>query len=270
MPPCRHLLIGIPCGDLCECLRAIVPVIGLMSCAAGLSLSWKKTVFMNFSRHSEFEVRREIEQAVPFASAAMVKRAARYLGFASGPGALDLAWGRPCRRGLARARHVRSLGLSLVEVVVAFNVFVVSTLGFHFQLAPLCSEVVNEFGLAIDVATATPRFSLGGGLLSHLRVLGYHVGIHHLAATARATAYRTARQSEVFCALRDMLDVAANSDDAIMHPRQAAWRMSSPVNLLRKIVNEVEVVPGIIGLPSSDLRNRAVDILFGLGGRRIG
>ena len=50
------------------------------------------------------------------------------------------------------------LVFSLVEVVVAFNVFVVSTLRFHFQLVPLCSEVINEFGLAIDVATATPRF----------------------------------------------------------------------------------------------------------------
>ena len=31
--------IGIPCGDLCECLGAIVPVIDLMSCAAGLILN---------------------------------------------------------------------------------------------------------------------------------------------------------------------------------------------------------------------------------------
>ena len=51
--------IGIPCGNSCECLRAIVPVVGLMSCAAGLTLSWKKAVFMDFSRHSEFEVRKK-------------------------------------------------------------------------------------------------------------------------------------------------------------------------------------------------------------------
>ena len=223
-----------------------------------------------FSRHSEFDVRWKIEQAVPFASAAKIERAARYLGFMSGPDALDLAWKRPCRRSLARARHVCSLGLSLVGVAVAFNVFVVSILGFHFQLVPLCSEVVNGVCLAIVVATAAPRFSLGSGVLSHLRLLGYHVGIHHFAATARATESRTATQSEVFCALCDMLDVAANSDDAIMHPRQAEWRMSSPVNLLRKIVNEVEMVPGIVGLPSSDLQQRVVYVLFGLGGRRIG
>ena len=103
---------------------------------------------------------------------------------------------------------------------------------FNWFLSPLCSEVVNDFGLAIDVATATPRFSLGSGVLSHLRLLGYHVGIHHLAATARATAYRTAKQSEVFCDLCDMLGEDANSDDAIMHPRQAEWRMSSPINFL--------------------------------------
>ena len=80
------------------------------------------------------------------------------------------------------------------------------------------------------------------------------MGIHHFAATARATAYRIAKQSEVFCDLCDMLDVAADSDDAIMHPRQAEWRMSSPINFLREIVREVGVVPGIVGLPSGDLQ----------------
>ena len=187
----------------------------------------------------------------------------------SGPDAVGAAWKRPCRRSLARARHVRSLGFSLVEVVVAFNVFVVSILRFHFQLVPLCSEVVNDFGLAIDVATATPRFSLGSGILSHLRLLGFHVGIHHLAATARATAYRIAKQSEVFCDLCDMLDMAADPDDAILHPRQAEWRMSSPIDLLRKIVREVEVVPGIVGLPSGDLQKRVVGILSELEGDEL-
>ena len=68
--------IGIPCGDLCECFRAIVPVIDLMSCAAGLNLNWKKTVFINFPRYSEFGSRKKVEQAIPFASAAKIKRAA--------------------------------------------------------------------------------------------------------------------------------------------------------------------------------------------------
>ena len=144
--------------------------------------------------------------------------------------------------------------------------FVAIILRFHFQLVPLCSEVVNDFGLAMDVATATPRFSLGSGVLSHLRLLGFHVGIHHLAVTARASAYRAARQSEVFCDLCGMLDVAADSDDAIMYPRQTEWRMSSPINFLREIVREVEVVPGIVGLPSGDLQRRVVGILSELEG----
>ena len=91
------------------------------------------------------------------------------------------------------------------------------------------------------------------------------MGIHHLAATARAAAYRTAKQSGVFCDLCDLLDVIANSHDAIMQPRQAEWRMASPINLLRKIVREV-VVPGIVGLPSRDLQKRVVGILSGLEG----
>ena len=186
--------------------------------------------------------------------------------FMSGPDALSDAWKRPCRRSLARARHVRSLGLSLVEVVVAFNVFVASILRFHFQLVPLCSEVINDVGLAIDGATATPRLSLGSGVLSHLRLLGFHAGIHHLAVTARASAYRAAKQSEVFCDLCDMLDVAADSDDAILYPRQAEWRLSSPANLLRKIAREVEVVLGIVGLPSGELQRRVVGVLSNFEG----
>ena len=83
------------------------------------------------------------------------------------------------------------------------------------------------------------------------------------------TAYRTAKQSEVFCDLCDMLDEAAISDDAIMHPRQAEWRMSSLINLLRKIFREVGVVPGIIGLPGSDLQKRVVEILCGLEGGEL-
>ena len=31
--------IGVPCGDLCECLKALVPVLDLMSSAAGLALN---------------------------------------------------------------------------------------------------------------------------------------------------------------------------------------------------------------------------------------
>ena len=77
--------IGVPCGDLCECLKALIPVLDLMSSAAGLALIWKKTVFMIFPRYSDFEFRRKVEQAVPFASAAKIKRAARYLGFHEWP-----------------------------------------------------------------------------------------------------------------------------------------------------------------------------------------
>ena len=57
--------IGIPCGDLCECLRCIVLVVGSMSCAAGSALNWKRTVFINFSRRSESA--RSLSRLFPFA-----------------------------------------------------------------------------------------------------------------------------------------------------------------------------------------------------------
>ena len=57
--------VGIPCGDLCECLSAVVPVLGLMSCAAGLALNWKKTVFINLPRYSDFEFRKRLSKLSP-------------------------------------------------------------------------------------------------------------------------------------------------------------------------------------------------------------
>ena len=71
--------LGIPCGDLCSCLTLVVPVVGLMGSAAGLALNWKKTVFANCSKRSHFEVRGLVERAVPFAAAAKISGAARYV-----------------------------------------------------------------------------------------------------------------------------------------------------------------------------------------------
>ena len=151
-----------------------------MSSAAGLALNWKKTVFVNFSRFSHFEVRRMVERSIPFAAAAKISSCARYLGFNNGPEALSTAWASSCSKILARSRHIRSLGLSLVEVVVAFNVFVFSLLRFLLQLVPLDTMIMGEFTLALDVATGTPRFSLGLEVLSGLRRLGFFTDIANI------------------------------------------------------------------------------------------
>ena len=126
--------LGLPCSDLFSCLKRVVPVVDRIGLAAGLFLNWKKTVFVNLSVFSEFELRRRIEQVVPVAATAKICEAARYLGFLTGPCAHEHSWVRPCKRLLERARHVRSLGLSLFETVLAFNVFAVSWLPFHFPV----------------------------------------------------------------------------------------------------------------------------------------
>ena len=73
--------LGVPCSDLIAAIRAVLPTVDLMKAAAGLSLNWKKTVFVNFSVYSEFELRRRIEQVVPVAATAKISEAARYLVF---------------------------------------------------------------------------------------------------------------------------------------------------------------------------------------------
>ena len=255
--------LGIPCSDLLAVLRALLPIVDLMKAAAGLSLNWKKTVFVNFSVYSEFELRRRIEQMFPVATTAKISEFARYLGFITGPLAHLQSWGRPYKRVLERARHVRSLGLSLFECVLAFNVFVVSLLSFHFQLAPVCDFILGGFRLALDVATGTPRHSLGINVLCRLRRLGFPAEIQDVEAIARAAAYRTARRSEVFSHLLSMQLDAESSDEAALVQRHRTWRENSPMAFLRRIVSEVEKIPGVVQLPVVNLQRRMTKLLKG-------
>ena len=77
--------VGLGCGDCVLSLVRVAPVLDIMRVVARLCLNWKKTMVVNFSRHSEFDIKRKIEQSVSEATAVIVCRAARYLGFVVGP-----------------------------------------------------------------------------------------------------------------------------------------------------------------------------------------
>ena len=74
---------------------------------------------------------------MPLALGAEICYYARYLGFLVGPTASEHAWKAPCRKMLERARHIRTLGLSLNETVLAFCVFAFSVICFTLQLVPI-------------------------------------------------------------------------------------------------------------------------------------
>ena len=70
-------------------------MLGIMRGAAKLALNWSKTVVVNFSKYSEFQLRRLIEQVVPLAMGVKIVKFAKYLGFVVGPEAFEHAWRGP-------------------------------------------------------------------------------------------------------------------------------------------------------------------------------
>ena len=110
---------------------------------------------VNLGRYSEFQLRRMIGQAVPLAMGVKIARFAKYLGFMVGPEASEHAWG-PSEKLLKRARHVRPLGLSMIEACLAHKVFDFSVIRYALQLVAPSLGLVRDFGFALDIALSPP------------------------------------------------------------------------------------------------------------------
>ena len=165
-----------------------------------------------------FQLKEQVEEAVPLALGAEICYFARYLGFLVGPTASEHAWEAPCRKMLERARRIRTLGLSLNGAVLAFCVFAFSVIRFTLQLVPISPVLIWNFGLALDICTATPRYSLGVSVLCSLRRLGMPIEVPDLPSTSRATIYRTAYASEVLDRLYEEVCATRDSDRAVFCP----------------------------------------------------
>ena len=256
--------VGIGCGDCVSALVALSPVLDIMRVGACLTLNWKKTYIVNFGSMSEFAFKRSIEQALPIASAVIVCRAARYLGFIVGPDAFELIWKLVCAKMLKRARHVRSLGLSLAETCVAFNVFVFSVARFVLQLVLPSSLLFWTYGLAIDIATGSPRYSMGVGVLCSLRRLGMPGQFPDLDSVSMASKYTVAVRSEVLDSELALISELRNSDDVVLQPRHEAWIRSSSVSVLAETRREVaERIVGVGGLAVTGLQAKVAALLGG-------
>jgi len=205
---------------------------------------------VNFSKYSEFELKRSIEQSVPSAAAVKVCRYARYLGFVVGPDARDHVWKAPCGKMMKRARHVKSLGLSLREAAVAYQVFVFSVVRYVLQLV-LPTPILNwNYNLSLDVSTSTPRYSLGVGVLCHLRTLGCPGEFPHLGRTSTAATYTTALRSEVLQRLVDKLEVLRSSDERVFQPRHEVWMSTSSVTVLTEVRARLSAIPAVVAMGS--------------------
>ena len=64
--------IGISVGDIIRILFILVPLLGSIGAATCLKLNWKKTRIVNFSKFSNFQVKKQVEEAVPHALGAEI------------------------------------------------------------------------------------------------------------------------------------------------------------------------------------------------------
>ena len=80
-----------------------------------------------------------------------------------------------------------------------------------------------NFGLALDIATSSPRYALGEGVLCSLRRLGLPIEVPSLPSTSRAPLYRTAIRFEVLEKAASEIYAASDSDDAVFQPRHLSW-----------------------------------------------
>ena len=255
--------IGVSVGDIISALLVLVPILGPVEAAACLKLNWKKTHIVNFSKFSIFRLKKQIEEAVPLALGAEVCHYAGYLGFLVGPCAKEHAWDAPCRKLLERARHIKTLGLSLHEAVLAFCVFAFSIIRFSLQLIPISPDLVWNFVLALDICTSSPRYSLGAGVLCSFRWLGMTIEVPDLPSTSRATMYRTANAIEVLGVLYEEVCATRDSDWAVFCPRHHSWILESPVFKSMKVTEELSSVPGIGDLSGRKVQWGVMEILRG-------
>ena len=238
--------VGLALPDVVNGLRQLVILLDLVGAASGLHLNWVKTVLLNFSRFSDFQVRRKLEESAPRASGILIQSSGKYLGYIVGPQSVTKVWDKPSSKFLRRVRHVRGLGLSLFETAVAFGIFAFSVLRFTLQLVSVSATLTNMYGIALDIVTGTPRHAYGASILCHLQTLGFPPcsDFPNLPLVSRATAYRTATRSHVLSPLCVLVDAARDSDDAFFLPRLRGWASTNSLSYLCRVKREVEAIPG--------------------------
>ena len=253
--------VGLALPDVIRGLRQLVILLDQVGAASGLHLNWTKTVLLNFSKFSDFQVRRKLEESVPLASGILIQSSGKYLGYLVGPSAATKVWDKPSSKFLRRVRHVRGLGLSLFETSIAFGVFAFSVLRFTLQLVSVSTALTSMYGIALDIVTGTPRYAYGASILCHLQTLGFPPSsdFPNLPLVSRATAYRTAIRSHVISPLCGLVAAARDSDDAYFLPRHRDWAEANSLSYLLRVKREVEAIPAV---PSDDGQRHFQGILL--------
>ena len=99
--------VGLVLPDVIRGLRQLVILLDLVGAASGLHLNWSKTVLLKFSRFSDFQVRRKLEESVPRATGILMQSSEKYLGYLVGPLAATKVWDKPSGKFLRRVHCAR-------------------------------------------------------------------------------------------------------------------------------------------------------------------
>ena len=148
--------------------------------------------------------------------------AAKYLGFALGPGSVMLAWSEPLAKCRRAAMCIRLEKLGLTRSVLLFNQRAASTLAFVAQLLSPTHTVVRRFHAITQMITAAPCHAIPARLLVQLRDVGSSVEIVDLRTLSLAARFRLARRSAEVQQIFDSVE-AARQGDGLGIARRPQW-----------------------------------------------
>ena len=123
--------------DLERALRLLLPEFAELARVAGLRLNLAKVQVVPLGDATVQEVSLRLATLFPGWAAVKVRRWAEYLGAVLGPDASAHCWDKPLAKFEARALQWAAAGLGLYWTCVAYNVYVISVLGFTLQFAGL-------------------------------------------------------------------------------------------------------------------------------------
>ena len=157
---------------------------------SGLALNIDKTVFVPLSNDSLENVREKLIRSTPLWGCMTIARCAKYLGFIVGPGRGDSTWDAPVGKFTSRARLWGGLGLGTLNTILAYRVFVLSTLLFICQLDPLPAQVLEAEVISLRRLFRGPHGWTSPAVLKSLKWLGFPAEIPDLASIAVAAKAR--------------------------------------------------------------------------------
>ena len=198
--------------------------------ATGLVLKLPKCALIPYSDLNLQKLKDLIDDGGNFWFDCNVTLAAKYLGFALGPGAAALAWAEPLAKCRRAALCVRAEKLGLTRSVLLFNQKAISTLAFVAQLLSPPQWALRSFKDITQLITAAPRNAIPARILMYLTDIGSSVEIMDLEMVSIAARFRLAHDCARLQQIVDDIE-AARHGDGLAVARSPQWYQSYVAHL---------------------------------------